>query len=161
MAPSPSAAGIRSQAGIRLFENTRTAGGLNLYGHQVGALNQIDTMTQLFSHQAAVALSYSLEVTTLKEAVKSRTRIGQAVVMERYRIPEQQAFAFLTRMSQNRNIKVRHIADQLIDAVPAEGIQARPPTPQHRKPGRGPESLTAHPPKYPRRHDSLPADTFR
>ena len=115
-------AGIHSQAGIRLFENSRTAGGLNLYSREVGALDQVQTMTQLFSHQAAVALAYSLEVTTLKEAVKSRTRIGQAVgiVMERHRIPEQQAFAFLARLSQNRNIKIRHIADQLIEAVTAE-----------------------------------------
>ena len=122
-------AGIRSQAGIRLFENARTAGSLNLYSHQVGALDQIHTMTQLFSHQAAVALAYSLEVTTLKEAVKSRTRIGQAVgiVMERYKMPEHQAFAFLTRMSQTSNTKIRHIADQLIDAVPAQLAQPRLP----------------------------------
>jgi hypothetical protein len=123
-------AGIRSQAGIRLFENTRTAGGLNLYSRQVGALDHILTLTQLFSHQAAVALAYSLEVTTLKEAVKSRTRIGQAVgiVMERYKVPEHQAFAFLTRMSQTRNTKIRHIADQLIEAVPAGMAPPRPPT---------------------------------
>ena len=37
-------AGIRSQAGIRLFENTRTAGGLNLYSRQVGALDQVETI---------------------------------------------------------------------------------------------------------------------
>jgi GAF domain-containing protein len=123
-------AGIRSQAGIRLFENSRTAGGLNLYSRGVGGLDEIDTITQLFSHQAAVALAYSLEVTTLKEAVKSRTRIGQAVgiVMERYKIPEQQAFAFLTRMSQTRNTKIRHIADQLIEAVlPTKPSPAEPP----------------------------------
>ena len=111
-------AGIRSQAAIRLFENKRTAGGLNLYSRQVGALDQAQTMSRLFSHQAAVALAYSMEVTTLKEAVQSRTRIGQAIgiVMERYKIPEQQAFAFLTRLSQTRNVKLRHIADEIIEA---------------------------------------------
>jgi len=111
-------AGIRSQAGIRLFENNKTAGGLNFYSREVGALDTIETVSQLFSHQAAVALAYSIEVKTLREAVQTRTRIGQAVgiVMERYKIPEQQAFAFLTRLSQNRNVKLRVIADELIAA---------------------------------------------
>jgi GAF domain-containing protein len=120
--PVAARAGVRSQAAVRLFENKRTAGGLNLYSRQVGALDEAQTMNQLFSHQAAIALAYSLEITTLKEAMQTRTKIGQAVgiVMERYKIPEQQAFAFLTRMSQNRNIKIRHLADQLIDAVSAE-----------------------------------------
>jgi GAF domain-containing protein len=115
-------AGIRSQAGIRLFENTRTAGGLNLYSRHVGALDDAQTVSRLFSHQAAVALAYSIEVKTLREAVQTRTKIGQAVgiVMERYKMPEQQAFAFLTRLSQTRNVKVRHIADQIIEAVTAE-----------------------------------------
>lgn len=111
-------AGIRSQAGIRLFENSRTTGGLNLYSRQVGALENIQTVSRLFSHQAAVALAYSIEVKTLREAVQTRTRIGQAVgiVMERYKIPEQQAFAFLTRLSQTRNVKLRMIADEMIRA---------------------------------------------
>jgi phage gp37-like protein len=112
-------AGIRAQAGLRLFENNRTAGGLNLYSHNVGAFDDIQTVSQLFAHQAAVALSYSIEVKTLREAVQTRTKIGQAVgiVMERYKIPEQQAFAFLTRLSQNRNVKLRIIAEELIAAA--------------------------------------------
>jgi GAF domain-containing protein len=111
-------AGIRSQAGIPLFESNRTAGRLNLYSRQVGALDHVETVSRLFSHQAAVALAYSIEVTTLREAVQTRTRIGEAVglVMERYDIPEQRAFAFLTRLSQNRNIKIRRIADEMIEA---------------------------------------------
>lgn len=114
-------AGIRSQAGIRLFENKRSAAGLNLYSEHVGALEDAQTLSRLFSHQAGVALAYSMEVATLKEAVQTRTRIGQAVgvVMERYKIPEQQAFAFLTRLSQTRNVKLRHIADELIAASDA------------------------------------------
>jgi hypothetical protein len=127
--PVAARAGVRSQAAVRLFENKRTACGLNLYSRHVGALDEAQTMNQLFSHQAAIALAYSLEITTLKEAVHSRTRIGQAVgiVMERYKVPEQQAFAFLTRMSQNRNIKIRHLADQLIEAVAAELTHRGPP----------------------------------
>lgn len=111
--------GIRSQAGLQLFSNNRTSGGLNLYSRQVGAFENIETISRLFAHHAAVALNYSIEVKTLMEAVQTRTRIGQAVgiVMERYSIPEQQAFAFLTRLSQNRNVKLRVIADELLAAA--------------------------------------------
>lgn len=110
-------AGIRSQAGIPLFENNRTGGRLNLYSKQVGALDHVETVSRLFSHQAAVALSYSIEIKTLNDAVQTRTRIGEAVgiVMERYGVPEQRAFAFLTRLSQRRNVKVRYIADEMIE----------------------------------------------
>jgi GAF domain-containing protein len=117
--PVAARAGIRSQAGIQLFTSNRTAGGLNLYSRQVGAFENLETVSRLFAHQAAVALSYSIEVKTLREAVQTRTRIGQAVgvVMERYKIPEQQAFAFLTRLSQSRNVKLRIIADELVAAA--------------------------------------------
>jgi hypothetical protein len=113
------AAGIRSQAALQLFTNNRTSGGLNLYSRQVGAFENLETISRLFAHQAAVALNYSIEVKTLREAVQTRTRIGQAVgvVMERYKIPEQQAFAFLTRLSQNRNVKLRVIAEELVAAA--------------------------------------------
>jgi len=116
--PIAAAAGIRSQAGVQLFQNGRTVGSLNLYSTSVGAMADVQTVSRLFSHQAAVALAYSIEVKTLREAVQTRTRIGQAVgiVMERYKIPEQQAFAFLTRLSQHRNVKLRHIAEELIEA---------------------------------------------
>jgi hypothetical protein len=111
--------GIRSQAGLQLFTTNGTSGGLNLYSRQVGAFENIETVSRLFAHHAAVALAYSIEVKTLMEAVQTRTRIGQAVgiVMERYKIPEQQAFAFLTRLSQNRNVKLRMVAEELLAAA--------------------------------------------
>ena len=117
--PFAARAGIRSQAGIRLFENKRTIGGLNLYSRSVGAFDNEQSLSQLFAHHAAIALAYSIQVADLKEAALSRGRIGQAVgiIMERYGIPEQRAFAFLTRLSQTRNVKLRHIADELITAV--------------------------------------------
>lgn len=117
--PAAADVGVRSQAGVRLFENAKTIGSLNIYSTRVGAFESVETLSKLFAHQAAVALAYSIEIQTLKEALATRTRIGQAVgvVMERYKVPEQQAFAFLTRLSQNRNVKIRVIADELITAV--------------------------------------------
>lgn len=129
--PLAAEVGIRSQAGIRLFENSKTVGGLNIYSRDVGAFDDIGTVGQLLSHQAAVALAYSIEIQTLREAVHTRGRIGQAVgiVMERYGIPEQRAFAFLTRLSQHRNLKLARVADELITAVLSRADRADPPAP--------------------------------
>ncbi|HET9873106.1 MAG TPA: GAF and ANTAR domain-containing protein [Propionibacteriaceae bacterium] len=117
--PIAAEAGIHSQAGIRLFENNKTVGALNIFSRDVGAFENVSAVARLFSHQAAIALAYSIQIQGLNDALRTRTRIGQAVgiVMERYKIPEQQAFAFLTRLSQHRNVKLRLIADELIAAV--------------------------------------------
>jgi AmiR/NasT family two-component response regulator len=49
----------------------------------------------------------------------ARTDIGTAVgiLMQRYGVDRHQAFAFLARNSQNRNIKVRLLAQQVIDGT--------------------------------------------
>jgi AmiR/NasT family two-component response regulator len=48
--------------------------------------------------------------------MKSRAVIEQAkgVLIERYRLTEDQAFAVLIRSSQTNNVKVRDIADHLV-----------------------------------------------
>jgi GAF domain-containing protein len=111
--------GIRSLAGVRLFENARAVGALNLYSREVGAVGDADVLTRLFASQAGIALTYSVEIQGLHEAMQSRARIGQAVgiVMERYQLSDQQAFAFLTRLSQQGNTKLRRIAEELIRGV--------------------------------------------
>ena len=61
------------------------------------------------------------EIKQLQQAVESRTVIGQAegILMERFNIPPDQAFAVLRRVSQEHNVKLNRIADdlkQMIDA---------------------------------------------
>ena len=75
-----------------------------------------EALAQLFAHQSAVALDYAREVENLQEAMRTRQEIGRAVgiVMERYGLDEERAFAFLARVSQNRNIKLRVLARELI-----------------------------------------------
>lgn len=105
-------AGIRAQAGINLFDARRFRGALNLYSHHVGAFEDLSPLGALFSHQAAIAIGYAQEVSDLRQAIATRQLIGQAVgvVMERYQLSEDQAFSFLTRLSQERNVKLREIA---------------------------------------------------
>jgi AmiR/NasT family two-component response regulator len=55
-------------------------------------------------------------VENLKEAMQTRQLIGRAVgiAMERYRLDEQRAFAFLARVSQTSNVKLRAVAEELV-----------------------------------------------
>lgn len=117
------AAGVRSQAGLRLFENPKSQGALNLYSDRVGAFEDFETLGALFAQQSAMAIGYAQEVQSLKEALNTRTTIGQAVgiVMERYGLTDERAFAFLARVSQQRNVKVRLVAQEIIAATGTGG----------------------------------------
>jgi hypothetical protein len=56
------------------------------------------------------------EIAQLKEALATRTVIGQAlgILMERFDISGDQAFTYLARASQVRNQKLREIAGHLV-----------------------------------------------
>jgi AmiR/NasT family two-component response regulator len=62
---------------------------------------------------------YVAQVEQLSETHHTRTDIGTAVgiLMERYGIDRYRAFAFLTRNSSAREIKVRNLAKQVIDGT--------------------------------------------
>ena len=118
-AVSAVAAGLRAQAGIRLFDAPKSRGALNLYAEKVGAFSDLGALGELFRLQAGMAIDYAREIHNLREAVRSRTVIGTAVgiVMERYHLTDERAFAFLTRLSQDGNVKLREIARRLIAAT--------------------------------------------
>ncbi|GAA5117330.1 GAF and ANTAR domain-containing protein [Alloalcanivorax gelatiniphagus] len=115
-APVALRAGIRAQAGIRLYDAERSNGALNLYSDKVGAFEDLGLLSDLFAHQSAVALDYAMRIDQLEEAVKNRQLIGQAVgmLMERYQVDDARAFGFLTRLSNQENVKLRLIAERLL-----------------------------------------------
>jgi AmiR/NasT family two-component response regulator len=53
----------------------------------------------------------------MAEAVDARKLVGQAmgILMERFDLDADRAFAVLQRYSQNGNVKLRDVAQQLID----------------------------------------------
>lgn len=110
------AAGVHAQAGLRLFDTSAASGALNLYSKQPGALSDLGVIGHLFAHQSAVALAYARQVDQLHEAIQTRQLIGQAVgvTMERFDLDEARAFGFLTRLSQDTNVKLRTVAERLL-----------------------------------------------
>ncbi|CAA9343638.1 MAG: hypothetical protein AVDCRST_MAG34-1102 [uncultured Nocardioidaceae bacterium] len=128
-APLAVAAGIRAQAGIRLFDTPKKAqGAINLYSARAGSFTDITSLTALFAHQAAVAVRYAHEVDDLRQAIATRRVIGQAVgiVMERYEMTDARAFAFLSRLSQERNVKLRLVAQELVAASESRNEEDKP-----------------------------------
>lgn len=113
------AEGVRAQVGVRLFDGPKSHGALNLYSREVGAFDDLSTLGELFASQAGQAIAYAQEIANLGEAVRTRTLIGQAVgiVMERYGLNDERAFAFLQRMSSHQNVKLRVIAQGIVDAA--------------------------------------------
>jgi GAF domain-containing protein len=118
-APKAAALGVGAQAAVQLLHNGERAG-LNLYAVRAHAFDRSTVqIAELFATHAGALLGYADQVEQLSAALHTRTDIGTAVgiLMERYGIDRHRAFAFLTRNSQNRNIKVRALAKQVIDGT--------------------------------------------
>jgi GAF domain-containing protein len=113
--------GVRSQLGLRLFvDEEETLGGLNLYSTSSDTIpEETLQLAELFAAQVAVALAHVLLEETLSTALQSRTMIGTAVgiVMERHGLDNERAFAYLTRVSQHGNVKLKDVAREVVDGV--------------------------------------------
>ena len=109
--------GVRSMLCLRLFTHEDLVGGLNLYSFNVDGFTEHDVEEAMaLAAQTAVAIATAREIAQLRVAVDGRTVIGQAqgILMERFQLDATQAFAVLARVSQERNLKVRHIAEELV-----------------------------------------------
>ena len=117
--PKAVAIGIRSALGVELKSKggDRRLGAVNLYWDHPRVFSSDEVaLAHLISRHAALALAASLTVEELRVAMDGRKRIGQAqgILMERHGLDEEQAFAVLKRYSQDQNIKLRELADQLV-----------------------------------------------
>jgi GAF domain-containing protein len=122
--PRAAAVGVRSLLALPLVANG-TIGVLNLYGRYPHAFGAVDRAKALILATLA-GLAYGVShihdeearvLDTLSEALGSREVIGQAqgILMERERITGDQAFDILRRASQHLNIKLREVAQSLVD----------------------------------------------
>ncbi|MDQ3616055.1 MAG: GAF and ANTAR domain-containing protein [Actinomycetota bacterium] len=111
-------AGLRSQIGVQLYVDEETLGGLNLYSTSSDTLDESsEHVAELFATHAALALGHARHAENLSTAISSRKSIGQAIgiLMERYEMDEDRAFQFLVRVSTTGNIKLRDVAQELVD----------------------------------------------
>ena len=110
--------GAGSMLSFQLYVEGDNLGALNLYGRRAGAFSETSAAVgELFASHAAVAYSAALRESALERALASRQLVGQAqgILMERGRLTADQAFAQLTRASQDRNVKLHEIARRLVE----------------------------------------------
>jgi hypothetical protein len=123
-APLATAAGIRSVLALPVAANSQL-GALNLYARYPAAFGIVDrAKASILASLASIALSVAhtheteeRRVDNLHAALTSRETIGEAlgILMERERITANQAFVVLRRASQHLNIKLREVAQNLVD----------------------------------------------
>jgi GAF domain-containing protein len=109
---------IRAVLSIRLNTPSARIGALNLYSFRPGGFDaDDDAVAHLLAPHASVALAATRTEANLWQAIDARKLIGQAqgILMERFDLDADQAFAVLRRYSQDHNVKLREVAQRLIE----------------------------------------------
>jgi GAF domain-containing protein len=125
--PMASSMGLHAQLAVLLTDTGKVRTALNLYASQPHEFtNESIELAEMFASHAAVALGVVRTVETLGEAIGTRQVIGQAagIIMERYQIDEERAFAFLVRTSQDSNVKLRDVASDIVTGLNGRSKQA-------------------------------------
>ncbi len=110
--------GVAAMLSFRLFVEDDTSGALNLYARDAGSFDDESVrIGHVFAAHAAVAWDHAREVDGLAAAVATRSLIGQAqgILMAERRIRADEAFALLRGVSQERNRKLRDVAQDVVD----------------------------------------------
>ncbi|GAA1589638.1 GAF and ANTAR domain-containing protein [Kribbella sancticallisti] len=116
--PKAAALGFGSQVAFQFRAEPHARGALNLYAREPNEIDQDSIyLGSMFAAQVAVAMGWARQDQTMSDALATRNVIGQAVgiVMERYKLDSDRAFAFLTRLSQTSNTKLHTIATALVN----------------------------------------------
>lgn len=119
--------GMRSLLALPLLSGTECVGAINLYGWAPNAFDAFDaSLVRVAASRCADAI---VAVSTLdgvrrlagqlEQAMASRAVIEQAkgVIMAMRGVPEHEAFEVLRKTSQDRNVKVRVLAHQIVMGV--------------------------------------------
>ena len=86
------------------------------YATGPGTLSPYIDVAEAFAHHASLALGAAMERDNLNRAVAARHRVGlaQGILMTRRQLTAGQAFTLLKRESQNTHVKLRTIAQRVI-----------------------------------------------
>ena len=127
--------GMRSLLALPLISGDECVGAINLYGWAPNAFDAFDaSLVRVAASRCADAV---VAVSTLdgvqrlagqlEQAMASRAVIEQAkgVIMAMRGVPEHEAFEVLRKSSQDRNVKVRELAHQIVTGVITREEQGR------------------------------------
>jgi len=125
------ASGVGTTLTLPLAARGDDIGLLTLYAAIPGALRRVDDEPlRLLVRQVALALAALRAAEDLASVRESRTLVGQAqgILMERHGLDADTAFAVLRRYSQRGNVKLREVAERLVEtrSLPDETRSAPP-----------------------------------
>ena len=109
--------GVRSMMCFRLYTSETKHGAINLYSEDREAFSADDEpMLAMFAGVAAAAMTSAETQDQLTSAIATRMVIGQAqgILMERFRISPANAFAVMSRLSQDTNTKLVTVAEEIV-----------------------------------------------
>lgn len=109
--------GVQSMICFQLYVEGFNFGALNLHSSRKNAFDaDAESIGSLFAAHAAIAFSSAREEQQIRAALTSRDVIGQAkgMLMERYKLGAQAAFALLSKLSQDSNVKLADLAHQVV-----------------------------------------------
>lgn len=110
-------AGIGSALSVRIETHADVIGALNLYARAARAFDHTDiAVASIFARHTAYALAVVDQREQMNMALLSRQVIGaaQGMLMQRYGLNLDQSFEVLRRYSQESNIKLRDLAQHLV-----------------------------------------------
>lgn len=113
-------------------------GALNLSSEQVDAFtDESEEIATVLAAHSAVAMTDAQTAAQLQVAVDSRDLIGMAkgVLVERFRLTPDRAFAVLVRASQHSNRKLLDLSRELVDTGSLDAGPDSPPAGRAGRPG--------------------------
>jgi hypothetical protein len=129
--PRAAALGLRAQMGVALHAPLPGRAALNVYATQPWGFDGGFESAEVFASHASLLLGFGNTLDHYTNALESRRAIGMAIgiVMERYTIDDDRAFAFLVRVSQDSNVKLRDVAADIVsganDKTPPTDAESR------------------------------------
>jgi GAF domain-containing protein len=112
--------GLASVLSSELHAGGTRIGALNVYAGRDRQFTHEDVeVGRLLAQHASVALKFVEQIDGLNVALDSRTLIGQAqgMLMERYGIDAEGAFAAMKRVSQDENVRLVTVAKSIVDGT--------------------------------------------
>ncbi len=125
---------VRSAIGYRLLLDGDKVGALNLFADTPNALTSrsadAGAVIASFASVGIMAIRAREEAATLRQGLQSNREIGKAVglLMAAHRIGGEEAFELLRRTSQELNMKLAHVAAQVVDGQEGQFAPKRPAT---------------------------------
>jgi GAF domain-containing protein len=121
-------AGIRSVLHVPMKAGGTAIGVLSLYTRQPQAFSSDDeAIAHILAQHASVAVATTRQEAALSSAIDARKMVGQAMgmLMERFDLDGDQAFAVLRRYSQDNNVKLHDAAHHFVDSRSSHSSEGR------------------------------------